>query len=101
MKCRGIRAMRESVLGHDEETARFRTAVASGTPHHAWLMTGPRGIGKATLAYKLAEHVLSLANPAQTRHAGLPPASHPDLFVLERGFNDSKPKRLRQEIVGR
>jgi DNA polymerase III subunit delta' len=88
----------ESVLGHDEEMARFRTAIASGRPHHAWLMTGPRGIGKATLAYKMAQHVLSLANAAQTPR-WIAARSHPDLFVLERGFNDSKPKRLRQEIV--
>lgn len=88
----------ERVLGHDEEIARFTSAIASGRPHHAWLITGPRGIGKATLAYKLANHVLSLANPAQTPR-WIAARSHPDLFVLERGFTDSKPKRLKQEIV--
>lgn len=86
------------VVGHLGEAARFREAVASGRPHHAWLITGPRGIGKATLAYKLAEEVLSLANAAQTPR-WIAARSHPDLFVLERGLNDSKPRRLRQEIV--
>ncbi len=86
------------MLGHDEETGRFRDAVASGKPHHAWLMTGPKGIGKATLAYKLADHVLAMTNPTQTGR-WIAARAHPDLFVLERGLNDSKPRRLRQEIV--
>lgn len=88
----------EEVMGHDAERERFTSAIASGRPHHAWLITGPRGIGKATLAYKLADHVLSLSNAAQTPR-WIAARSHPDLFVLERGFTDSKPKRLRQEIV--
>jgi hypothetical protein len=87
-----------SVVGHDAEIARFHDAIASGRPDHAWLISGPRGVGKATLAYKLAEHVLSLANATQTPR-WIAARSHPDLFVLERGFNDSKPRRLRQEIV--
>lgn len=86
------------ILGHDSERQRFEDAVASGKPHHAWLITGPQGIGKATLAYKLAEHVLSLTNPAQTSR-WISARAHPDLFVLERTLNDSKPRRLRQEIV--
>lgn len=85
-------------FGHDAEATRFHEAIASGRPHHAWLISGPRGIGKATLAYKLAEHVLSLSNPGQTPR-WIAARSHPDLFVLERGFTDSKPRRLRQEIV--
>lgn len=87
-----------AVLGQDAALARFQDALATGRPHHAWLLTGPRGIGKATLAYKLAERVLSLSSPAQTPR-WIAARSHPDLFVLERGFNDSKPRRLRQEIV--
>lgn len=86
------------LLGHDSERRRFEDAVASGKPHHAWLLTGPQGIGKATLTYKLAEHVLSISNPTQTAR-WIAARAHPDLFVLERGLNDSKPRRLRQEIV--
>jgi DNA polymerase-3 subunit delta' len=86
------------LVGHDAEATRFHEAIASGRPHHAWLISGPRGIGKATLAYKLAEHVLSSAMPGQTPR-WIAARSHPDLFVLERGFTDSKPRRLRQEIV--
>ncbi len=73
------------VVGHVSEAARFREAVAGGRPHHAWLITGPRGIGKATLAYKLAGEVLALANAVQTPR-WIAARSHPDLFVLERGL---------------
>jgi DNA polymerase III subunit delta' len=87
-----------SVEGQGEAWQRFASAFQSGRPHHAWLLTGHRGIGKATLAYKMAEHVLAASNPIQTAR-WIASRSHPDLFVLERSFNDSKPRRLRQEIV--
>lgn len=86
------------LVGHADEFARFNSALESGRPHHAWLICGPKGIGKATLAYKLADRVLSISNPQQTPR-WIAARSHPDLFVLERGFTDSKPRRLRQEIV--
>lgn len=86
------------LVGHDVEQARFHDAFTSGKPHHAWLITGPRGIGKATLAYRLADYVLSFSNANQTGR-WIAARAHPDLFVLEREFNDSKPRRLRQEIV--
>ena len=84
--------------GQEEAWSHFIAAFASGKPHHAWLLTGNRGIGKATLAYKIAEHVLSQSNPAQTAR-WIASRAHPDLFVLERSFNDAKPRRLRQEIA--
>ncbi len=87
----------QQIVGHQAPKNRFEEAFQSGRPHHAWLMTGPSGIGKATLAYKLAEHVLGSSNPAQTRR-WIASRSHPDLCILERGFNDSKPRKLRAEI---
>lgn len=86
------------VVGHITAQQRFATAFAAGTPHHAWLFTGPMGIGKATLSYRLAEMVLSQSNPSQTAR-WMASRAHPDLIVLERGFNDAKPRRLRRDIV--
>ncbi len=47
------------LLGHTEAQARFVQEFTRGTPHHAYLLTGPKGIGKATLAYRFARYVLS------------------------------------------
>lgn len=87
------------IVGHDAARQHFLGRFATGKPHHAWLFTGPMGIGKATLAYHLASEVLASGstNPPSARR-WLASRAHPDFAVLERSFNDSKPKRLRAEI---
>jgi DNA polymerase-3 subunit delta' len=74
---------------------------------HAWLIGGPAGIGKATLAYRLARYVLAnpdAAGPAVRSAASLAVApdhpaaqriaaqAHPDLLVLERAINEKTGK---------
>ena len=87
----------QELVGHSETANRFYKAFDDGKPHHAWLLTGPKGIGKATLAYRLASHVLGQKNQAQAaRWIGA--RSHPDLFVLERKLGDTKPRKLKTEI---
>lgn len=85
------------VLGHDQPRERFGAALTSGKPHHAWLLHGPKGIGKATFAYALARQLLAETNPAQTE-GWIAARAHPDLFVLQRSLSDTKPVRLRSEI---
>ena len=85
----------KAVIGHAEAQSQFAKAFASGRPHHAWLIHGTKGIGKATLAYHLAGQVLGGA--AQTRR-WIEARAHPDLFVLERQLNDVKPRKLKSEI---
>jgi DNA polymerase-3 subunit delta' len=87
----------QQVLGHQAAAEQFYKAFDSGRPHHAWLITGPKGIGKATLAYRLASHVLGQVNQAQSAR-WIAARAHPDLFVLERRLNDSKPRKLKTEI---
>lgn len=86
------------IVGHRLAVDHFNKAFASGRPHHAWLMMGPSGIGKATLAYKLAEQILATAGKPDQARRWITSRAHPDLAVLERGFNDSKPRKLRAEI---
>jgi DNA polymerase III subunit delta' len=88
----------ETVVGHAEAQQAFISSFASGRPHHAWLMTGGEGIGKATLAYQLARHVLSQSMKAEQVDRWIKARAHPDLIVLERTLNDSKPRKLRAEI---
>jgi DNA polymerase-3 subunit delta' len=74
--------------------------------HHAWLLTGPKGIGKATLAYRMARKLLggesllstSLDIPASDEIAQRVEAlTHGNLFLLRRPY-DIKKKRFKQDI---
>ncbi|MEM6974235.1 MAG: DNA polymerase III subunit delta' [Pseudomonadota bacterium] len=49
----------ESLFGQDAAVAAFHQAWTSGRLHHAWLITGAQGVGKATLAYRLARALLT------------------------------------------
>ncbi len=42
------------LYGHETAERTLQTAFASGRMHHGWLIAGPEGIGKATLAYRFA-----------------------------------------------
>ncbi len=92
-----------SFVGHDEQEAALLAALRGGRMHHAWLIAGAKGLGKATLAYRFARVALGAKrvgerpldvdpeDPVARRIAAL---SHPDLFVLRRGLNDrGKPRR--------
>jgi DNA polymerase-3 subunit delta' len=95
------------LYGHEAAERMLAAAFASGRMHHGWLIAGAEGIGKATLAYRLARHVL--ANPAerspdtldiasQTRAAHQVLAlSHPGLLVIRRAY-DTKTKRFPASI---
>ena len=51
-----------TLLGQADAVTAFDTALESGRMHHGWLLTGPRGTGKATFAW-LAAHALLTASP--------------------------------------
>ncbi len=87
------------VTGHEAAVAGFKASFASGRPHHAWLITGPMGIGKATFAYAMARHVLAQTMEARQVERWVHARAHPDMVVLERTFNDTKPRKLRAEIA--
>lgn len=52
------------LFGHEEAEAFLAQSYRSGKGHHAVLIEGPEGIGKATLAFRFANHVLSHPDPA-------------------------------------
>ena len=50
------------LLGHKEAEEEFLHNFNSGHLHHAWLISGPKGIGKATFAYRVIRYIFSLSN---------------------------------------
>ncbi|HKM65409.1 MAG TPA: DNA polymerase III subunit delta' [Acidisphaera sp.] len=94
------------LLGHAAAEAALAEAARAGRMHHAWLITGPRGVGKATLAYRFARALL--AGMPDGGGLDLPPShpvfrrvaagAHADLRTLTRTV-DPKTKKLRGEIV--
>lgn len=92
------------LFGHAAAEEVFERAWRSGRLPHAWLLQGPPGIGKATLAYRLARRVLAgpdAADPNDPESALFRRVAHgsePDLHVLENSPN-RKSGRMRNEIV--
>ena len=92
------------VIGQHEAEQSFLTAYTSGRLHHGWLLTGPRGTGKATLAWAIARFLLATPPQQEDGLFGAPPPpetlhidpehpvahrmralSEPGLFLLRRG----------------
>ena len=112
------------LIGQEAAEAVLLQAAGEGRLAHAWLLAGPRGIGKATLAYRFARHLLAQGEAADQElglfGASEPPqdgiaadmslapdhpvfrrvaaGGHPDFKVLEPGVNE-KTGRPRTEIT--
>ena len=52
-----------ALIGQDAAANAFLDAFNTGRLHHAWLLTGPRGVGKATLAWQIARFLLATPEP--------------------------------------
>jgi DNA polymerase-3 subunit delta' len=92
------------LTGHEDAEAAFEAARARGRLHHAWLLTGPEGVGKATFAYRAARRLLGGRSDPAYGVLGTSPddpvsrqiiaRSHPDLMVIERVGEDGKPRKV-------
>jgi DNA polymerase-3 subunit delta' len=100
-----VRHPRETpdLFGHREAESALLSAYRSGRIPHAWLVGGAQGIGKATLAYRMARFVLANRHPLSPSVQRAPDltvdpdehvarqvsaGAHGGLLVLERGLND-------------
>ena len=91
--------------GHEAAETAFEATRDRGRLHHAWMLTGPEGVGKATFAYRAARRLLGApawrgggvlgADPGHPVCRQIMAHAHPDLLVLERMGDDGK---LRKSI---
>nr|WP_321457024.1 DNA polymerase III subunit delta' [uncultured Cohaesibacter sp.] len=104
-------------FGHTQEEQLFLSSWLSGKMHHAWLLTGPKGIGKATFAYRAARFIFnegaqsgsgflqdmaaptSMDSPDDSQAVHLVTnLAHPNLLVIDRPY-DEKSKKFKTEIT--
>lgn len=86
-----------------EAEAAFVDAWGRNRLHHAWLVCGPEGVGKATFAYRAARRLLGAVARPNLGPLGADPRdevsrlvsaqSHPDLLVLEKLVEGGKTKK--------
>ena len=102
------------LIGHEGAQADFLQSYRAGRLHHGWLITGPRGLGKATLAWKIARFLLATPDDDGGMFAPPPPEtldipddhpvarrlaalSEPRIYLLRRGLTETE-KAVTQEI---
>jgi DNA polymerase-3 subunit delta' len=92
-------------IGHHAAVSALHHAAISGRLHHGWLISGPPGIGKTTLAFRFARWLLAAGRSADLSVDPKSPlaqrvaaGTHPDLFTIERRINE-KTEKLQSEIV--
>ena len=102
------------LIGHEAAQADFLQSYNAGRLHHGWLITGPRGLGKATLAWKIARFLLATPEDEGGMFAAPPPQSldipddhpvarrlvalsEPRVYLLRRGLTETE-KAVTQEI---
>jgi DNA polymerase III subunit delta' len=95
------------LLGHDNTERELRRLVEAGRLPHAILLSGPRGIGKATLAFRFARFLLAIGSAAGDGLATdlessvfrrVASGGHADLLTVERAY-DPRRRRLRSDII--
>jgi DNA polymerase-3 subunit delta' len=104
-----------TLIGHHTAEQTFLDAYRAGKLHHGWMITGPLGLGKATLAWKIARFLLATPDDDGGMFAAPPPEtldipadhpvahrlialSEPRLFLLRRAWDDNA--RKLKSVIG-
>ena len=96
-----------TLFGHHQSCAVLASAAKSGQMHHAWLFTGPKGVGKATLAWRFARALLAYGPNNCPNDLSVPEdhliarqlsaLTHPDVILLRRPWEGDK-KKFKSEL---
>ena len=91
----------EKLIGHTEAWNAFEKSYESKNIHHAWIISGRKGIGKATFAWKMAKKLIEQDKEnktAKTIYRQIKALSVPNLFLCRRPY-DEKSHRLKKFIT--
>lgn len=90
-------------LGGERVEGAFQGAIDRRRLHHAWLLSGPQGVGKATFAYRAARRLMGASPDSDLGLLGSRPGdpvcrqiaarAHPDLIVLQRDPEDGRTRK--------
>lgn len=100
---------RETATLHGQHQAEdaFLDVVRGGRLHHGWMLTGPRGVGKATLAWRIARWMIAdmpqgdaglYIEPDTPEFRRIAALSEPRVLLCRRPWDD-KTKKLRKQIT--
>lgn len=92
------------LFGHEASEATLAAALDSGRLAHGWLISGSKGVGKATLAYRFARALLGAARAPGTLEARrddpvsrrVEQAAHPDLRTATRW--DPEDQKIKRDL---
>ncbi len=96
-----------TLYGHAGQRRTLAAAIDTGRLHHAWIVSGPEGIGKASFAYKAAKYALAASSERAddlevatgcVADRQVRQLSHPGLLVIRRSY-DIKAKRFPASIT--
>ncbi|WP_420432452.1 DNA polymerase III subunit delta' [Hyphobacterium sp.] len=88
----------DALVGHADAVNEFETLYRDGRLHHAWMITGPKGVGKASLAYLLAGQMLAGDAGDDAARQKIRAQAHPNLLTIRRPWDDKR-KRWKGEIT--
>ncbi|MBP5215930.1 MAG: DNA polymerase III subunit delta' [Alphaproteobacteria bacterium] len=98
------------ILGQEAAEETFLRAWKGNNMHHAWILSGPKGVGKATMAFRIARFLLSYDGEDKEKQNSLnisensnifkqvAGGSHPDLLVVERDYIETDKRKLIASI---
>ncbi|HWB21075.1 MAG TPA: hypothetical protein VG711_12290, partial [Phycisphaerales bacterium] len=83
----------DSILGHANAKSVLASALRAGRLHHAWIFSGPKGVGKFSIAVELAKILLDpspatdlqgnlVTDPASRTSTLVASRTHPDLHII-------------------
>lgn len=98
------------LLGHADAEQLFLRCWQDNSLHNSWLISGIKGIGKATLAFRLARFILSADENNRQKYTSLQVSpdsqaykliannAHPDFKILQRDYTDTDRKKILKAI---